>query len=62
MVFLAFGAKVSPIIIGEVFILAAFVGMIPLLPGGLGAVDGLMILLYAGAGITASYKRQSFSC
>ena len=28
--------------------------MIPLLPGGLGAVDGLMILLYSAAGIPAS--------
>lgn len=54
VVFLAFGAKVSPIIIGEVFILASFVGMVPLLPGGLGAVDGIMILFYANAGITAS--------
>ena len=49
VVFLAFGAN-----IGEVFILASFVGMIPLLPGGLGAVDGIMILFYATAGITAS--------
>ena len=40
--------------IGEVFIAATLVGMIPLLPGGLGAVDGVMILLYANAGITAS--------
>ena len=54
VVFLAVGANVSPIIIGEVFILASFVGMIPLLPGGLGAVDGIMILFYATAGITAS--------
>ena len=54
VVFLAFGAIVSPIIIGEVFILASFVGMVPLLPGGLGAVDGIMILFYANAGITAS--------
>lgn len=54
VVFLAFGANVSPIIIGEVFILASFVGMIPLLPGGLGAVDGIMILFYATAGIAAS--------
>ena len=54
VVFLAFGARVSPIIIGEVFILASFVGMVPLLPGGLGAVDGIMILFYATAGITAS--------
>ena len=28
--------------------------MIPLLPGGLGAVDGLMILLYSAAGVPAS--------
>ena len=28
--------------------------MIPLLPGGLGAVDGIMILFYSAAGITAS--------
>ena len=54
VVFLAFGANVSPVLIGEVFILASFVGMIPLLPGGLGAVDGIMILFYASAGITAS--------
>ena len=54
LVFLAFGANVSLISIGEVFIVATLVGMIPLLPGGLGAVDGVMILLYANAGITAS--------
>ena len=53
-VFLAFGATISPIIIGEVFIVASLVGMVPLLPGGLGAVDGMMILLYSGAGVTAS--------
>lgn len=53
-VFLAFGANISPIVIGEVFIIASLVGMVPLLPGGLGAVDGIMILLYSGAGITAS--------
>ena len=28
--------------------------MIPLLPGGLGAVDGLMILFYSAAGVSAS--------
>lgn len=54
LVFLAFGAHVSPIIIGEVFIVASLVGMIPLLPGGLGAIDGLMILFYSTAGITSS--------
>lgn len=54
VVFLAFGANVSPIVIGEVFILASLVGMIPLLPGGLGAIDGVMIIFYSNAGITAS--------
>ena len=53
-VFLAFGAAVSPVVIGEVFILACLAGMIPLLPGGLGAVDSIMILFYSAAGITAS--------
>ena len=54
IVFLAFGATVSPIIIGEVFIIASLVGMVPLLPGGLGAVDGLMVVFYSVAGISAS--------
>lgn len=54
LVFTAFGANVSLLAIGEVFIAATLVGMVPLLPGGLGAVDGIMILLYANAGITAS--------
>ena len=53
-VFLAFGANVSPVVIGEVFILASLAGMIPLLPGGLGAVDGIMIIFYSAAGISAS--------
>ncbi|WP_298501358.1 UPF0104 family protein [uncultured Methanobrevibacter sp.] len=54
LVFLAFGANVNIIIIGEVFIVACLVGMIPLLPGGLGAVDGLMIIFYSAAGISTS--------
>lgn len=54
LVFLAFGANVSPVIIGEVFIVASLVGMIPLLPGGLGAVDGIMIIFYSAAGISSS--------
>ena len=54
MVFLAFGATVNPFVIGEVFILASLAGMIPLLPGGLGAVDGIMIVFYSAAGITAA--------
>lgn len=54
LVFLAFGANVNLITIGEVFIVACLVGMIPLLPGGLGAVDGLMIVFYSAAGIPSS--------
>ena len=54
LVFLAFGASISPVIIGEVFIIASLVGMIPILPGGLGAVDSVMILFYASAGIGAT--------
>ena len=54
LVFLAFGANVNVIVIGEVFIVACLVGMIPLLPGGLGAIDGLMILFYSAAGVPAS--------
>lgn len=54
LVFLAFGATVDPILIGEVFIVASLIGMIPLLPGGLGAVDGVMILFYSSAGVPPS--------
>lgn len=54
LVFLAFGSNVSMIIIGEVFIVSCLVGMIPLLPGGLGAVDGLMIVFFSAAGVPAS--------
>lgn len=54
VVFSAFGASISPVVIGEVFIVASLIGMIPLLPGGLGAVDGVMILFYTTAGISTS--------
>ena len=54
IVFLAFGASLNVIVIGEVFIIASLVGMIPLLPGGLGAVDGVMIGFYSKAGISLS--------
>ena len=54
LVFLAFGANVNLIVIGEVFILACLVGMIPLLPGGIGAIDSVMIVFYSAAGISAS--------
>ena len=53
-VFLAFGSNVSLVVIGEVFIIACLVGMIPLLPGGLGAIDGVMVIFYSAAGIPAS--------
>ncbi|MCK9151427.1 UPF0104 family protein [Methanobacterium alcaliphilum] len=54
LVFSAFGVDVSLIVIAEVFIIASLIGMIPLLPGGLGAVDGVMILFYSAAGIPPS--------
>lgn len=54
IVFLAFGANVDLVVIGEVFIVASLVGMIPFLPGGLGAVDGIMVLFYSAAGIPYS--------
>ena len=54
IVFLAFGATLNVIVIGEVFIIASLVGMIPLLPGGLGAIDGVMIEFYSKAGISLS--------
>ncbi|MDR0913338.1 MAG: UPF0104 family protein [Methanobrevibacter sp.] len=51
IIFLAFGSQASPIIIAEVFIVATLLGMIPLLPGGLGIIDGMMILLFSAGGI-----------
>lgn len=54
LVFSSFGIEVSLILIAVVFIIASLIGMIPLLPGGLGAVDGIMILLYSAAGIPPS--------
>ena len=54
VVFLAFHVSVSPTVIAEVFIISTLLGMIPLLPGGLGAVDGVMIILFSAAGIPPS--------
>lgn len=54
IVFLAFGVNVSPVVIAEVFIISTLLGMIPLLPGGLGAVDGVMIILFSAAGVPPS--------
>ena len=52
IVFLAFNVEVPLILIGAVFILASLIGMIPLLPGGAGAIDGVMIGFYSAlAGI-----------
>ena len=49
LVFSAFGPTLNLPGIGEVFVIATLVGMIPLLPGGLGTVDGTMIRFYSKA-------------
>lgn len=54
IVFLAFGVNVSLGMIASVFLVSALVGMIPALPGGLGAVEGVMFFLYSLAGIPTS--------
>lgn len=54
IVFLAFGVNVSLGMIAAVFLVSTLIGIIPALPGGLGSIDGVMILLYSMAGITAS--------
>lgn len=54
LVFLAFGADVSILLIAVAFVLSSLIGMLPLLPGGLGTVDGLMILIFSSAGISPS--------
>jgi conserved hypothetical protein len=54
IVFSSFHVEVSVIVIAEVFIISTLIGMIPLLPGGLGAVDGIMIILFSAAGVPPS--------
>lgn len=54
VVFLAFGVNVSFGMIASVFLLSTLVGMIPALPGDIGAVDGIMILVYSMAGVPSS--------
>ena len=54
VVFLAFGVQVSLGMIAAVFLVSTLIGIIPILPGGLGSIDGGMILLYSLAGITTS--------
>ena len=54
IVFSSFGTPVPLGIIAAVFVIATLMGMIPLLPGGVGAVDGVMIILYSAAGVPPS--------
>jgi glycosyltransferase 2 family protein len=54
IIFAAFNVDVSLLVIAEVFIISTLIGLIPLLPGGLGAVDGLMIILFSAAGVPPS--------
>lgn len=54
VVFMALNITAPLEIIAAVFVISTLIGMIPLLPGGLGAVDGMMILLYSYAGIPPS--------
>lgn len=54
IIFLAFNHPVSLELIAAVFVIAALIGLVPLLPGGLGAVDGMMILLFSIAGVPPS--------
>jgi glycosyltransferase 2 family protein len=54
IIFSSFGTPVPLGIIAAVFVIATLIGMIPLLPGGVGAVDGVMIILYSAAGVPPS--------
>ena len=54
VVFMAFGVNVSLGMIASVFLVSSLIGIIPILPGGLGSIDGVMILLYSLAGVSAS--------
>ncbi len=52
IVFLAFNVNVAIGMVAAVFLISTIVGMIPALPGGVGIVDAMMILVYSMAGIT----------
>ncbi len=54
VIFSAFNVDVSLLVIAVVFIISTLIGLIPLLPGGLGAVDGIMIILFSAAGVPPS--------
>lgn len=51
IIFLAFNTPVSLELIAVIFVIATLIGIVPLLPGGVGAVDGMMILLFSIAGV-----------
>ncbi|MDR2829565.1 MAG: UPF0104 family protein [Methanobrevibacter sp.] len=51
LVFLAFGSSINIFVIAEIFIISTLVGMIPLFPGGLGAVELMMMGLLTFAGV-----------
>jgi glycosyltransferase 2 family protein len=54
LVFPAFNVPISPELVAAVFIISNLIGIIPILPGGVGTVDGTMILLYSLAGVNPS--------
>ena len=54
LVFFAFHVHPPLSMIAAVFVIASLIGMIPLIPGGLGAVDATMIVLYSSVGIPPS--------
>jgi len=54
IVFFAFHVQPPISMIAAVFVIASLIGMIPLIPGGLGAVDAAMIILYTSVGIPPS--------
>jgi glycosyltransferase 2 family protein len=54
IVFSAFHVQAPLSMIAAVFVIATLIGMISLIPGGLGAVDGVMIILYSSVGIPPS--------
>ncbi|MDR3222668.1 MAG: UPF0104 family protein [Methanobrevibacter sp.] len=52
LIFLAFGSSnINVFVIAEIFIISTLVGMVPLLPGGLGAVELMMMGLFASVGV-----------
>ncbi len=51
-IFRALGLNVSLQVIALVLVLAMLVGSIPLLPGGLGSIEPVMIIIYTSSGIS----------